>query len=154
MTMRRGVSQLISIVLVLVMGAALTTCPWTATPVRAGSTGVLKLHVVDCVGMYELTDARVDVLIHRPDGGTVGSGTGYTNGSGYVEFTFGDLENNDEAHVTVTPSGQSPDSNHMYYWIVPQGRSSGYWDLSFLGDSLCQDGWYDQKNDIIECVYH
>ncbi len=124
-----------------------------AVPTTAGaSTGTLKLVVVDCLGAGLISNARVDVAICRPGLGQVASSTGYTDDTGYVSFTFTVLQNGDEAHVAVTPQGQSIDSGHIYYWHSGL-RSEGYWSLSAEAESMCADGWYDERANTIQCLY-
>jgi hypothetical protein len=113
-------------------------------------TGVLKLKVRQCVGTNWISGAEVDVSIYRPGVGQVDSATGYTSATGYVQFSFSSLQSGDEAHVTVTPSGHKSDSGHLYVW--DQDIASEF-DVSMSTDSLCSDGWYDQSNHIILCVY-
>jgi len=139
-----------SVVLGAVLGAMLLCLLVPAVPSLAGDTGVLKLKIRPCASSNWLETAKVDVVIYRPGVGNVDSTTGYTNASGYAEFTFTDLENADQARVTVTPKEMSPDSGHTYYWVSSR---AGLWDLSAQGDSLCQDGWYDEENNIILTLY-
>jgi hypothetical protein len=138
----------------LVLGASLLGFTVTARPSLAADTGDLKLMVARCEGGKWIDNAQVDVIIYRPGVGQVDAATAYTNSSGYVEFTFTDLEIGDEARTTVTPEGESPDSGHTYVWAMGSGDSAGgVWDLGITGDSLCSDGWYDQNNGIFECLY-
>jgi hypothetical protein len=123
-------------------------------PAHASQTGTLKLKVLRCQTPQWIADARVDVEVRTPGGSTIDTAYGYTNNQGYVEFTFTNLDDKDEAKVTVTPSGEHSDGNHTYYWVAGSDRSPGLWDFDFQLDSLCSDGWYDQSNDIIQCVYH
>lgn len=152
--MRRVRTPLLSVVLALVLGTGLLSVLFPASPCLADTEGVLRLKVKDCQSSKWLVDARVDVLIYRPTVGYMDSDTGYTNGAGYVEFSFSDPEEADEARVTVTPKGQSPESGHVYYWTAPPGDGAGYWDVGIQGDSPCSDGWYDEGLRIIECVYN
>lgn len=128
--------------------------PFLAEKGHAGVTGVLKLKVKSCWSVGWLSDARIDVVIWRTGVGQVDSATDYTDNDGYLEIAFDDLEDEDKALVTVTPSGQSPDDDHTYYWILSQGYREGYWDLGTQGDSGCEDGWYSEKENVILCVYH
>ena len=149
-TLRQSTSGLFRVILTLVVSAVLIVA---ASPAIAGDTGVLKLKVKACNSLNWIVDGRVDVEVTRPGGGTIDTATGYTDDDGYVELTLTNLEEKDIAHVTVTPVGQSPDSNHTYYWVVDQGRTPGWWDLGGPAYSLCSDGWYDEGNDIILCMY-
>jgi hypothetical protein len=115
-------------------------------------TGVLKLKVMRCSGSGWLTGAQVDVSVTR-SGSEIASATDYTNGSGYVEFTFSNLRTGDQAHVTVTPNGESPDSSHVYYWRFQEELGGLAWDISDV-DVSCSDYWFDEKNDVILCLYH
>lgn len=151
--MTNRILRMVSFMPVLLLIAALMCAPILASSGQAASAGTLKLMVWGCKGSGWLSNAAVGVGIVRPGAGLVDSDSGYTNSSGYVEFTFDDLENGDQAHVTVTASGSGPDSDHIYYWIVPQGRSAGYWDLDGMEDSGCTDDWYDQEAGIIKCAY-
>lgn len=130
----------------LLSAAGVRTC-------SAGDTGILKLKVRTCYSTNWLSNAAVNVSIYRPGVGEVDSAAGSTNGSGYVEFTFYDLVGADQARVTVTPNGLSPDSGHTYYWIPGRGREPGIFDLGIMGMSVCQDGWYDETNNVILCLY-
>ena len=148
--MRRGLST--SVVLsAIAIGIVLLGSPFTVTRCRA-DTGVLKLKVRSCVGTNWLSNARIDVVIDRPGVGQVDSASGYTNSSGYIEFSFKSLQTSDEAHVTVTPSGQGADSNHVYYWNLD--GLANEWDLGVSSDSLCSDSWYDSTSRIFLCVYN
>lgn len=120
-------------------------------PCSAGDTGDLKLKVRHCAGTYWLAGAEVDVIIYRPGVGEVDSDSGTTDKVGYVSITFTDLEHGDEARVTVTPKGMSPDDDHTYYW-TSLGKA-GLWDIEMAGDSLCEDDWYDEENNIILLKY-
>lgn len=134
---------------------ALAVITMSAVPARpcAADTGTLKLKVMRCLTPQWISGARVDVDIERPGVGRVDGATGYTDNVGYVEFTLNSLQDKDEAKVTVTPSGETPDANHVYFWRSRQERSPGIWDLTAT-DFVCSDGWYDQTSDIIECMYH
>ena len=117
-------------------------------------TGVLKLKVMRCSGSGWLSGARIDVSVTRSGQGVIDSTTGYTNSSGYVDFTFTNLESGDESHVTVTPSGENPDSSHVYVWEFSQGYGGVGWDVGDTTDADCSDYWYDERNDILLCLYH
>ncbi len=134
-------------ILILALIALLTS----TLPCSAGDTGDLNLKVRHCAGTYWLGGAKVDVVIYRPGAGVVDSDSNTTDKVGYVSFTFTDLENGDEARVTVTPVEMSPDDDHTYYWT--SGGRAGYWDLGIQSDSLCDDGWYDEENNIILLLY-
>lgn len=125
-----------------------------AAPSTAGDTGVLKVKVRQCLGNNWIGGAAVEVSIQRSGSGEVDSAKGTTDGSGYVEFTFYDLEDDDEAHMTVTPDGMDPDAGHVYYWEVPGGRAGGAFELAADTDSICDDCWYDMINRIFLCKYH
>lgn len=137
-----------------VLGAAILGSMLDPSPCRAGETGVLKLKVRQCLSSNWISGADVDVSIQRPGSGEVDSAKGTTNSTGYVEFTFYNLEGDDEAHVTVTPSGLSPDGSHTYYWIGSRARNNGYFNLTADSDSICDDEWYDLGNRIFLCKYH
>jgi hypothetical protein len=138
----------------LVLGASLLGFTGMATSSLAADKGVLKLMVARCEGEKWIDNAQVDVILYRPGVGQVDSALGYTNSSGYVEFTFASLEIGDEARTTVTPEGESADSRHTYVWAAGLGdQNDGSWDLGITGDSLCSDGWYDQNNRVFECLY-
>ena len=141
--------RLVVILACLALGIGLT-----ASPGAAGDTGVLKLKVRACLGSNWISDADVEVSIQRSGSGEVDSAKATTDTYGYVEFTFYDLEDDDEAHVTVTPSGMNPDASHLYYWVVPGGRTGGAFELSAEHDSLCDDAWYDLVNRIFLTKYH
>ena len=123
-----------------------------ATPVLAGETGVLMLHVLRCSTMSPITGAAVDVVLYRPGVGQIDADAGSTNGQGRVDFTFEDLEPGDQAQVTVTPSGENPDGDHTYYWVVPDDRAAGTWDVSDFEDDQCADARAD-KDGTIQCFY-
>ncbi len=151
--MRTGIRR-ITLAAALAAGAALLLDAVSAPACLAGETGTLKLKVRSCMGMIWLSNAEVDVVIYRPGSGQIDSATGYTSSSGYVEFTFDNLQQADQARVTVTPSGGGPaDSGHTYYWIASSLLSPGQWDVGPDSDSICQDDWYDEGQNIIECVY-
>ncbi len=114
-------------------------------------TGVLKLKVRACVGTNWISGAEVDVSIYRPGVGQVDSATGHTDGSGYIQFSFDSLDRGDEARVTVTPSGHKPDSKHLYVW--DEGIADEF-EVSESSSPLCSDGWFDQSNHVILCVYN
>jgi len=114
---------------------------------------MLKLKVCACAGMNWLNNALVEVGIYRQGSGQVDSDSGYTNSTGYIEFDFSNLEDLDEAHVTVTPSGQNPDSGHIYTWHAAGERAGGYWSINDETEDVCADTWYDEKENIIQCVY-
>ncbi len=137
-----------------VLGAAILCSMLDPSPCRAGETGVLKLKVRQCLGSNWISGADVEVSIQRSGSGEVDSAKGTTNSTGYVEFTFYDLEGDDEAHVTVTPSGLSPDGSHLYIWNASQARSEGHFSLTSDSDSICDDEWYDLGNRIFLCKYH
>ena len=152
--MRRNVPRVATMLRLLVLGASLLGFTGTATSSLAAEKSVLKLMVARCEGGGSIGSAKVDVIIYRPGVGQVDSATGYTNSSGYVEFTFASLEIGDQARTTVTPKGESADSGHTYVRTMgPGDESSGVWDLGITGDSLCSDGWYDQNNRVFECLY-
>jgi hypothetical protein len=132
--------------LLLLNAAVVPTC-------RAGETGTLKLKVRPCYSTNWLSGAAVDVVIYRPGIGNVDSASESTDSAGYVEFTFYDLSGGDQARVTITPVDLDPDSSHTYYWIPGRGRAPGYWDVGVSGMSVCQDGWYDETNNVILCLY-
>ncbi len=133
--------------LLLLNTATFSTC-------SAGETGLLKLKVRPCSSTNWLSGAAVDVVIYRPGVGNVDSASGSTDSAGYVEFTFDDLTSGDQARVTITPVNMNPDTHHTYYWIPGRGRIPGYWDLGVSSMSICQDGWYDETNNVILCLYH
>lgn len=152
--MRRNVPRVATMLRLLVLGASLLGFTGMATSSLASDKSVLKLMVARCEGEKWIDNAQVDVIIYRPGVGQIDSATGYTNSSGYVEFTFASLAIGDEARTTVTPEGESPDSRHTYVWTMGSGDSAGgVWDLGTTGDSLCSDGWYDQNNRVFECLY-
>jgi hypothetical protein len=124
-----------------------------ALPAQASGSGVLKLKVQPCFGSTWLSDASVSVTIYRPGVGNVDSGGGTTDSVGYVEISFDDLADGDEAHVLVTPPGDAPGSNHTYYCLQPDERYPILFDIGVLGDDTCQDGWYDRTNNIILCLH-
>ena len=136
------------LVLCIVLGLAVS-----ATQTLAGEAGTLKLKVSSCPGSSWLSGATVDVVHYRAGVGVIDKYAGTTDASGYVEIAMEGLEEDDEARVTITPSGMSPDDGHIFYWIPSQYRAIGYWDLGPTGDSLCQDGWYDQSNNTILAQY-
>jgi hypothetical protein len=120
---------------------------------QASLTGVLKLKVARCPDGQWISGATVDVVVVRPGYGQVASASGTTDSTGYVEFTFGNLEPDDEAHVTITPSGESPDGNHLYAWTLLPGGVAGFWDLGVQSDSGCSDTWYSEKTHTILSYY-
>jgi hypothetical protein len=151
--MFKNIARRFRIGLVLVtMGVALVGLS-ASRPARASDTGVLKLKVQWCAGSSWVTYGQVDVVITRPGVGQIDSDSGTTDNSGYVEFTFDSLENGDQAHVTVTPSGHDPDDSHVYYWVHDDDHAEVSWDLGIQGDSSCQDGYYNEKLNIILCLY-
>jgi hypothetical protein len=121
-------------------------------PGQASLTGVLKLKVARCSNGAWISGAAVDVVVIRPGYGQVTSASGTTGSTGYVEFTFGNLEPDDEAHVTITPSGESSDDGHAYTWTLLAGGATGFWDLGSQA-FLCADSWYDEKTHTILCNY-
>lgn len=125
-----------------------------AGPALASDTGVLKLKVQRCFGSNWIGNAQVSVSIVRPGAGEVDSDSGTTDSIGYAEFTFNDLEDGDEAHVTITPGGDTPDASHVYYWTEDESRSEMDFDLGPVYDAICQDGWYEEKDRIFLCLYH
>ena len=135
-----------------VLGAVLLGLFASAVPCTAGQSGDLKLKVRLCVGTIWVSDAEVDVIIYRSGEGEVDYDNGFTDDVGYIDFTFTDLENADQAWVTVTPKGMSPDDEHTYYWLAGRGRA-GWWDLGIQGDSICEDSWYDEEKNIILLLY-
>jgi hypothetical protein len=141
-----------SVVRCAVFGTVLLGLLASSVPCTAGQSGDLKLKVRLCVGRDWLSGAEVDVVIYRPGVGEVDSDNGYTDGEGYIDFTFTDLENGDQAKVTVTPEGMPPDEGHIYYWNSGEGRA-GWWDLGIQGESICKDSWYDEQNNIILLLY-
>lgn len=142
-SIRSGFFFLVVLVLALAASAAV-----------AGETGVLKLKVRNCASTTWMSGAKLDVEIYRPGVGVVDSFGDATDAYGYVEFEMEGLESEDEARVTITPSGMDPDDSHVYVWVASRLRSPGYWDLGYQADSLCEDGWYDQPNNIILALYH
>lgn len=138
---------------IVALCTTLLCVPFLSSTSWADATGTLMLKVWGCKTSNWISNAAVSVTVIRPGEGQIDSDSGYTDGSGYVEFTLDGLEAGDEAHVTVTPSGSGPDSDHVYYWVEPEGRVVGYWDTGVLGDSLCVDDWYDQEAGIIKCAY-
>jgi hypothetical protein len=125
----------------------------SSNPCGASLTGVLKLKVARCSNGAWLSGAQVDLVVYRPGYGQVTSTGGTTNSNGYVEFTVNGLEEDDEAHVTVTPSGESADDGHNYQWTLESGGMAGFWDLGLQGDSPCEDEWYDEKTRVVLCNY-
>lgn len=123
----------------------------TTTAAPAGETGVLMLTVLRCSTSNPIQGAAVDVILYRTGVGQIDSASGTTTSTGYVEFTFDDLEPLDQARVTITPSGESPDQ-HTFYWIVPDGRTLGHWDVNELATETCNDGLVD-KSGVIRCYY-
>lgn len=120
-------------------------------PAFAGSPGQLQLRVARCSNGAWIANATVSVVIYHQTGGSpAASGSGTTDGSGYVTISFSDLEDGDEARVTVTPSGESADSGHLYHWAAPGGeREVGIFDLTTSLRQPCTDGWYDEPGNII-----
>lgn len=124
-------------------------------PAWASSPGQLKLRVARCSNGAWVSGAAADVQIYRESGGgPVAYGSGTTDGDGYVTISFSDLEDGDEAHVTVTPSGESSDNGHIYYWVDPGDRDAGTFDLGVSVDQSCTDGWYSQSSNVILCRYN
>jgi hypothetical protein len=145
--MRKGFFSVPLLLCLLMIGSA-----FVSTPARADQ-GVLKLMVLDCETSEPIDGAVVDVIIWRPGVGEIDSASGET-ADGYVEFTFDGLQDDDKAHVTVTPEGHDPDPSHCYYWVKPP-KDAGAWDLGVLLDSFgqCGDGWWDKDNGIFSCLY-
>jgi hypothetical protein len=121
-----------------------------ATPALAGEYGMLKLKVCNCLGTW-LNNAEVEASIMRPGEGKIDASTDYTSAQGYVEFEFFDLEDDDEAHVTVTPDGGSPDDSHVYTWSGGL-MDGGKWALSEVSDAGCEDSWFNVMENIIRCI--
>jgi len=119
----------------------------------AAESGTLKLMVTDCFTSEQIDNARVEVVIWREGVGKVDTASGYTE-DGYIEFTFDDLEDEDKARVSATPSGQGTDSRHTYFWNSgdPPQRG-GAWDLTIGLDGICEDVWWDKDEGILGCVY-
>lgn len=137
----------------VVFAAALVTLG--LGPAWAGSPGQLQLRVARCSNGAWVSGAAVDVQIYHPSGGgPVAYGSGTTNGDGYVTINFSDLEDGDEAHVVVTPSGESSDSGHVFYWVDPDDRDAGIFDLGVTTDQSCTDDWFNQSSNIIRCRYN
>lgn len=130
----------------------LALCLLTPTS-SAGCSTVLKLKVWRCSTSTWTSGAAVSVSVVRPGYGQVGSANKTTDGSGYVDFSFSGLEADDEAHVTVTPSGSGSDSDHVYA-LTQAERAGVCWDMSDTADSGgCSDDWYDIDERIIKCAY-
>ncbi len=125
----------------LLLASGLSGVAW------AGEPGTLKLMVTDCFDT-PLDGAYVEVEIHRPGYGTVTTDADYTD-DGYVAFDFSDLEDGDQARVTVTPSGMN-ESSHIYTWASGYADKPGLWDIDTIIDG-CEDTWYDKDENIIQC---
>ena len=83
---------------------------------RAGAQG-------PAVRRRQLGQRRPGASRHHAIGcGKIDSDSGYTNSVGYIEFTFTGLEDGDQAHVTVTPSGDDPDDSHAHVRVHDDGR--------------------------------
>jgi len=113
----------------------------------------LNLMVTDCEGVA-LDGAAIGVTLYRPGEGILAYSAGETE-SGYVEFNLSGLQCNDEARVTVTPEGGTPDSDHVYVYIGNCGsKGAGNWDL---GAHLyaCDDWWWGDtaEGEIIHTIY-
>ncbi len=116
----------------------------------AAETGKLKLMVTDCAGTtYD--NALIEVEVVRAGSGVVASDSDYTN-DGYVEFVFTVLQHGDEAHVTVAACGSS-ETAHVYVWISENGGDRPpMWDIgTTIPNAPCQDGWWDEEENIIQC---
>ena len=139
--------------LAMLLVASLLGGPLGPQPAWGSETGTLKLMVTDCISGGRLDNAQVDVVIWRKGTGQIDSDSDYTD-DGYVEFEFNGLEQDDQAHVTVTPYGEGdPDDGHSYIWEASTPRNPGVWDLGVHLDGPCDDGWWDESENIIECVY-
>ncbi len=143
--MQARIGRTVFLTLLIVLGAFVPGQHSPIAPAWAGETGELKLMVTCCAGS-SLDNAQVEVVIYRGGLGQVDSGSGYTD-NGYIEFEFNDLEADDQARVTVTPSGEA-ESSHVYYWIG--GDGAGEWDLG-LNFGGCPDVWFDKAQNIIQC---
>ena len=109
----------------------------------------LDLMVTDCLSQT-MGDAWVEVQIYRPGSGIVDSDSGAcTNGA--ISFRFADLECDDEARVTLTPStSDSPDEGHVYICISGCGDAPSIWTITDQ-PQVCPDGWWNPSR--IQAVY-
>lgn len=114
---------------------------------------LLKLKVIRCLTPVWISNAQVSAVIYRQGSGQIGSDSGTTNTSGYVELSFDDVEAGDNAVVTVTPNGEGADGDHQFS-CVDDGRGSCAWSVGPQGNKSCVDSWYDQANQIIQVSYH
>ncbi|MCK4304515.1 MAG: hypothetical protein KAY24_09780 [Candidatus Eisenbacteria sp.] len=145
--MRPSSFRIAFIVLLILAGSSLPVHRSGVEPAWAGETGVLKLMVKECGGTW-LDNVEVEVTIYRPGTGEIDSDSGYTD-VGYIEFEFNDLEDGDEARVTVEPNGSG--SEHTYYWD-DGSRHPSAWDIGLTLGGQCDDDWYDEEANVILCV--
>ncbi|MBD3236387.1 MAG: hypothetical protein GF330_06775 [Candidatus Eisenbacteria bacterium] len=135
-------------------GAMLCVLGGLAVPsAYASGAEDLKLMVLDCFTEEKIDSALVEVVLWRSGQGQIDSDSDYTD-EGYVEFSFDDLEDDDEARVTVTPPDGNADASHTYYWVEGEDpQNPDGWDLAGTLDDLCEDGWWDRRNHVFECLY-
>ncbi|MBD3161433.1 MAG: hypothetical protein GF346_04405 [Candidatus Eisenbacteria bacterium] len=150
--MRDGMTRTRVILGAAALATVLIGALLAAVPTASADTGTLKLKIRPCSYSSWLDSAKVEVDIYRPEQGVIDSDTDYTDSEGYVAITFTGLQNGDQARVTVTPQEQSPDDDHTYYW-VSGALLAGEWDIEASAESLCEDDWYDEEENIILCLY-
>ena len=118
---------------------------------QAVDENYLRLMVTDCQDQ-PLDNAFVRVVLHHSGGGTLRQNS-YTE-DGYIEFLFEGLSTGDVADITVTPSGQGEDQDHSYTYVWQEnGDDPEVWDLG-SNVTQCPDKWWDQDEQVIQCVYY
>jgi hypothetical protein len=150
-TMRSSKTAYLAATLMIGVGILLLIGPIGIAPAQGSETAVLRLKVCTCAGSW-LSGAEVEASIHRPGEGQVDLASGYTDNDGYICLRFDDLVDHDEAHVTVTPAGGSPDPNHRYEWISEEGEGdTPHWDILPDLQRGCSDDWFEGTKKIIRC---
>ncbi len=117
----------------------------------AAESGRLKLMVVTCPEEEAIDNALIEVTIFRPGIGIVAQTSGSSD-EGYVEFELSNLQELDEARVSVSPAGRTA-SDHRYYWMGSGGSRSSEWDLGSEPSAICDDDWFDESEQVIKCMH-
>jgi hypothetical protein len=150
-SMRSKRTVYLAAALLVVVGVLLLIGPAGMAPALGDDNVDLQLKVCTCTGTW-LSNAEVEAVVYRPGVGQIDSDSGYTDGSGNICLQFDGLQHEDEAHVTVTPQGGSPDPDHRYAWDSNDGEGdTAHWDILPGLQKQCPDDWFDEANNIIRC---